>query len=370
MASIQKEGDAFYCKFIFAGRRHTFTIGKVSQTEAAQWKAKADHLLMRLDQRLIELPDSVSITEFVKHDGKPPVPEAVAKAKFTTLHELRDAYLATIGNGAVEKNTLATAGIHLDHVEKTLGKGFVLSGLRLASLQGHIARRQPDVSPVTIKKELDTFRTAWNWAFRTGWVAIPYPAGGLIYPKTDEKLPFMTRQEIQRRIKGGADEAELWESLYLTGQEVVELTALVATKKAPVWVHPMVATAAHTGARRSELLRLTLADVNLAEGHVTLREMKRARGVRTTRRVPISGPLAARGGIRLSVHAADRDASGRRTSRSSDRRGNSAAVGVAQAARTQPATATTVARAAAAALAVRPRGFRSPYRTPASAARR
>ena len=291
MASIQRKGDAYYCQFLYAGRRHTFTIGKVTATEAAQWRAKADHLLMRLDQRLIELPDGIPITDFVKHDGKPPLPEPVAKAKTTTLHELREAYLATVGRGAVERNTLATANIHLDHVEATLGKGFVLSGLRLAGLQGHIDRRQKDVSPVTIKKELDTFRTAWNWALRMEWVAVPFPAKGLVYPKTDEKLPFMTRGEIERRIKAGADEDELWESLYLTGTEVAGLLASVEKRKAPAWVYPMTVTAAHTGARRSELLRLTIADVNLTEGHLTIREKKRARGVRTTRRVPVSGLL-------------------------------------------------------------------------------
>jgi integrase len=303
MATIQTRNGSHRLLFQYAGKQFTFTIGKIEETEALQWKAKAEHILMRLDQRLIELPDGVPIADFVKHDGKPPVPEAIAKSKSTTLHEMREAYVSTMGNGAIEKNTLYTAGIHLDHIEATLGKSFVLSGLRLGSLQSHIDRRQKDVSPITIKKEIDTFRSAWNWALRMGWVAAPFPSGGLVYPKTDEKLPFMTRVEIERRIKAGGDPAELWDCLYLLPAEVTELLAHVEKKKAPTWVYPMVALAAHTGARRSELLRTTLADVNLAEGHVTFREKKRARGVRTTRRVPISGLLKKVLAARIKLQA-------------------------------------------------------------------
>ena len=34
MASRQKKGDAFYCRFVFQGRRRTLTVGKVSPDTA------------------------------------------------------------------------------------------------------------------------------------------------------------------------------------------------------------------------------------------------------------------------------------------------------------------------------------------------
>src|SRR5205823_2183920 len=46
--------------------------------------------------------------------------------------------------------------------------------------------------------------------------------------------------------------------------------------------------AAHTGARRSELMRADTADVDLIGETVLIRERKRVRGKRTTRRVPLS----------------------------------------------------------------------------------
>jgi integrase len=45
----------------------------------------------------------------------------------------------------------------------------------------------------------------------------------------------------------------------------------------------MVAFAAYTGARRSEVLRALVTDIDLDGGVVTLREKKRARGKRSTR---------------------------------------------------------------------------------------
>ena len=155
-----------------------------------------------------------------------------------------------------------------------------------------MTRRAKDVLPVTIKKELDTFRSAWNWGFRMKWVDMPFPSKGLVYPKTDEKLPFMTWEEIERRVKAGGDAEELWECLYLRPEQTAELLLYVKAKKAPHFVYPMILAAAHTGARRSELIRATLQDVDLENSVITINEKKRARGTRTTRRVPISRLLA------------------------------------------------------------------------------
>jgi hypothetical protein len=73
---------------------------------------------------------------------------------------------------------------------------------------------------VTIRKEIATLGTAWNWARRTGLIAAPYPNTGLVYPKTNEKAPFQTRAEIERQIRRArSDEAALnalWECFFLT----------------------------------------------------------------------------------------------------------------------------------------------------------
>ncbi len=69
------------------------------------------------------------------------------------------------------------------------------------------------LSAATIKKEIVTLRTAWNWAEKMTLVAGRFPYHGLRYPKSDEKPPFQTIEEIKRRIAAGgltaAQEKEL-----------------------------------------------------------------------------------------------------------------------------------------------------------------
>ena len=74
MASLQQRNGSYRVIFRYRGRQHFVTIGKVSRREAEAKSAQADYLLLRLDQRLIELPPGTDIVDFVRHDGKPPAP--------------------------------------------------------------------------------------------------------------------------------------------------------------------------------------------------------------------------------------------------------------------------------------------------------
>ena len=124
-----------------------------------------------------------------------------------------------------------------------------------------------------------------------GHVQDDFPGAGLVYLKSVEKLPFMTWKEIDRRIAAGGAPDELWECLYLREQEIDKFLDFVQQRKAPVWIYPMCVMAAHTGARRSEMLRAERQDVDFEAGIITIREKKRVRGKVTTRRVPISSRL-------------------------------------------------------------------------------
>lgn len=293
MATIQQKGDAWYGQFLYGGRRHTMTVGRVSQRDAIQWRLRTDQILQKIKQGWIEVPEGMAITEFIECDGKPPA-QKKAPACHTTFAKLRDEYVTTFSNGAIEANSLYTCKIHLRQIEKTLGGRFHLPGLTAADLQKHIDRRQAKVQPVTVRKELNSFRAAYNWGKQMGMVQGTFPSAGLVYPKTDEKLPFMTWAEIERRIKAGGNPDELWEALYLDSKQIEEfLKHAKAKKNFPGWAYPMLAFAAYTGARRSEILRVKPEDVDIEGQVVTIKEKKRQRGTRTTRRVPIAKKLAA-----------------------------------------------------------------------------
>ncbi|WP_435018391.1 site-specific integrase [Tundrisphaera sp. TA3] len=303
MAALQNRNGSFRIFFEFRRKQRVFTIGRVSEAEARSKADQVDYLLMRLGQGLIELPPGVDIVEFVRQDGKVDLTrggEVIPAAK-PTLGTLRDRYLETHGNGTLEERTLDGIRLHFRHLAAALGEAFPIGELALADLQAYVDRRakakgiRGKLSPATIRKEIVSLRTAWNWGVRMGLVAGKFPNGGLRFPKRDAKPPFQTRPEIERQAKGLAPEAqaELWDALYLRVEEVEEMLAHVKASAGHAWIHPLLATAAYTGARRSELIRMRVADVDFEGGGLTIREKKRSHSERTTRRVPLSTPLAA-----------------------------------------------------------------------------
>ena len=292
MAAIEERSGRFRIHFRWHGKQQKLALGKVSAEEAASKAAQVDYLLMRLKQRLIELPPGIDIVEFVQFDGKPPadLQEVSAESRELTLAGFRDRYLATHSE-SLEDRTIEGIGLHFKHLTAALGERFPIRELKLADLQGYVDRRAKAkgmsgrrLSSATIKKELVTLRTAWNWAEKMGMVAGRFPYHGLRYPKSSEKPPFQTIDEIERRLKAGgitaAQEKELWESLYLRTQEIAELLAYAKEHAAHPWIFPMICMAAHTGARRSELIRMLVADVDFDGGSVTIREKKRVKGKR------------------------------------------------------------------------------------------
>src|SRR5262249_1621529 len=131
-------------------------------------------------------------------------------------------------------------------------------------------RRKKGISPVTLKKEIASLRACWNWSVHGGLLKGTFPGRGLRFPKEDEKEPFRTFAEIEAIIASERpDEARqeaLWEALYLTKPELAEFLAYVQQNGTLPWVYPMVAFAAYTGARRSEMLRALAADLDLDGG--------------------------------------------------------------------------------------------------------
>jgi integrase len=129
----------------------------------------------------------------------------------------------------MEANSLATVRLHLEHFEKTLGKRFSIRDLTMADLQRHINERRKKkhrgkpLSAITLPKEMATHRACWNWGVVAELVSGSFPSKGLVYRKTDEKPPFMTRAKIERRTVPSLTEAEkgeLWDCLYLTQEEL------------------------------------------------------------------------------------------------------------------------------------------------------
>lgn len=194
---------------------------------------------------------------------------------------------------------MATIETHLKHLERVIGKAVPIAQIKLGVLQRYVDERSRDynqrerkISPVTIRKEMTTFCSVWNWASHRGHVESRFPNRGLKYPKTEDKPPFQSWEQIERRIsRGWMSEyliRELWDALYLSSEQVSAALDHVENNAKHAFIYPIILTAAHTGMRRSELMRAEIDDFDLCMKTVHVREKKRVRGRITTRVVPLS----------------------------------------------------------------------------------
>ena len=114
--------------------------------------------------------------------------------------------------------------------------------------------------------------------------------------KNRQRPPFQTIVQIKRRIARGslssAEQEDLWDCLFLTLPEVEALLLYVKQATSPDFVYPLISFAAHTGARRSEILRSEIDDLDFDSKAITIREKKRMKGTNSTRTVPMTTFLA------------------------------------------------------------------------------
>jgi integrase len=327
MASLECRSGHFRVVFRYKGQKHHFTVGDVDATEADIAKTAAEELLRLLQRNLVSIPAGCSVEEFLFHRGKPPTPAVAAERKELTLATLRDVYLAA-QKKKLEQTTLDGITLHFHHLTRILKNEASVSLMTRADMQRYADKRSaewidPNVyrrrrlakqallplkrrhrsnrkpiellakprrhpSSATIRKEIVSLRTAWNWARRHLGLAEEFPGTGLDFAKTEESLPFMTWDEAERRIAAGDDAEKVWECIYLRAGEIAELLTFVSTQPVRAWVYPMLCFAAHTGARRSEIVRALPSDVDLSASVVTIREKKRDKRKLTTRRVPLT----------------------------------------------------------------------------------
>jgi len=301
MASLEKRGTTYRAVFRYGGRKYSRSLRTRNEKAAQAALARLEDNLHRVAMGTLVPPDDADLALFLLSDGR--VAREAGRSDIQSLSQLFDAYQANLANDSVEPSTLRAVGVAIRHLTRILGGSTKLHTLRLADLQRYIEKRSKDkglrgrnVAATTIKKDVDTLKTIWNWALATDVVNRPLPKKGLRYPKTDEKPPFQTWEEIERRIaRGGlteAEEAELWDCLFLTLPEIDELLGHVKSAARRPFIYPMFVFAAHTGARRSEMMRSEIEDIDFEGQTALIRERKRVRGKRSTRRVPVSPMLA------------------------------------------------------------------------------
>ena len=310
MASLQVISGHYHICFRFNGRRFKRSLKTSRPDHADARRVRLEETIRLVETGRLDIPDDVSdIARFLLADGK------AAKSKSrrnghatpppqTLLKQVFDKFFAAIPAGNLEESTLKGMHRHEGHLLRLLGAKYPLRNLSIDKLQTYVNRRANEkthygtpVQPNTIHKELVTLGTVWRWAERSSLVSGTFPRRGVRLPKSNELPPFQTWEEIERQINlGGLTDAEistLWDALYLRRAEIDELLAHVKEHARQPFIYPMIVMAAHTGARRAELLRSRRSDFDFDGAMVTIREKKRVHGRNTTRRVAMSPTLRA-----------------------------------------------------------------------------
>ena len=302
MAWLDKRGQNYRLVFQVGGQTFKRSLGTSDRREAEGLVALVERRIKMVERGELTVPEDAELATFLVSDGKAKKLPAVAVKSVMTLAVAVEQYLASIPTGSLEENTLYTLRIHLRHIRRLLGDNFRVEKLGFHDLQRYVevrsregGRRGKKVNPVTIRKELTSFSGLWSWMRRGGHGTGEFPNKGLHFPKTAEKPKFQTWAEIERQIAWNklteTEQAELWDGLYLTTVEIDEVLDFVGQKSDRRFMFPMLLIAAHTGARRSEILRSQVNDFDFAANTILIHEKKRAKGKSTTRAIPMSPRL-------------------------------------------------------------------------------
>ncbi len=235
--------------------------------------------------------------EFIFSDGK--TAEKASSKKSLGLTAFYSTYREKLPEGRKEPSTLKGEDIHLKHLKRHLGPNRAMQSISKSDLQTFVSKRLKEkhhdkpIQPDTVRKELVTFRMLWNWGVQEGLLTSPSPTKHVVLPLTDEKPPFMTRKEIAVIVERGGlteeDENRLWEAIYLETAEVSEVLEHVRKISRYPFIYPMMVFVAHTSARRSEMVRSLIEDIDFRSRTVLLREKKKSRTkAMTYRRVDMS----------------------------------------------------------------------------------
>ena len=305
MASTELRGDSHRLIFRYGGRKFSRSLKTRDSREAEAVRVRVEENVKLLERGRLELPPGADLVAFLFSDGKLGArPEAVSRL---TLGRLLDLYVQTLTEGAKAATTLATERTHVKHLKAVLKASTPVDGLTKADTQAYADTRSRKVRAATVKKEMATLAYIWRRGLDRGHVRAAVPSLKLTFCKQADKQPFRTWEEILAIIDsghlGGDREAELWKSLYLDEHQVREVLEYVRDQARHPFVYPMVAFAAYTGARRSEIVASQRSDIDLANQRVLIREEKRKheRGG-SFRHVPLHPGLARILGEWLAAH--------------------------------------------------------------------
>jgi hypothetical protein len=162
----------FHIGFRYGGLKFKKSLRTRDARTATARMHRVDENIRLVDCGRLAVPEEADLGTFLLSDGKlNGAKRATQKRKLRTLRQFADAFLASIPEGSLERSTIRGMGTHLKHLRRVMGASLTLPSVQLEDLQRYVDRRGNDkgirgknLSAATIKKEITTLRTLWNWA--------------------------------------------------------------------------------------------------------------------------------------------------------------------------------------------------------------
>ena len=292
-------------RFYWNGEQQERSCRTKTRSKALRTLASIEDTLDLLKSGRISIPDGVEPIVWIASGGKlEQKPKENGKPKDKRFGTVCDTYFKEQQDeGAKAATTRAAEQTHIGHLKRLIGRSKSIEAINLDVLKRYRSRRQKEkyrgnLITEALRRELATFRLIWIWAQDNEYVSDPCPLlrpngrWRIHLPKPSEHIKFQSWQQIERRIKRGGltdDEVgELWNSPYLDWPQVQELLEHVRQHAEHGFIYPMFAFAAYSGARRSEILRSQIDDIDFESDRVMIRERKRRKNKSaSTRHVPL-----------------------------------------------------------------------------------
>lgn len=296
MASLRRtQSGSYMACFRFGGRQYQRAL-KTRDPEAAKGALGAIvNRVYKLTVGDVQVPEGMDMVEFIVWGDDAsvralPTPAKEEPEQKCSVAELIQQYLDD-QEGLKAASTLGTERTHLSNLRKFLGPKIELPVERITEddLNAFLRKREREAKGVTVHKERQTLRAFFKWAARK--TRLPSsPAEELrMVQAGEDKAAFKTVEEVEEILQRGGltddDVNTLWESLYLTEDEIGEILETVEKKADLDFVHPMFAMPAYTGMRRGEIVRrLRWSDIGFTTKTITARSQKQSTQQKETSR--------------------------------------------------------------------------------------
>ena len=297
MANINQKNGVFHIRFRYGGQQYKKSLKTTNQTDAEMALRSIERAIHNLTTGVLQVPENIDAGDFIVSGGT--LRQAPRKRKVVpSLKAVIGDYL-TAQYGKAD-STVDTERTHLRHLERALPTLLdkAVDKVTRRHLEQHLQARAKLRAGETVSKERMTLIQLFRWCVRQEYLDAS-PADALPKPKGSvERDPFKTVAEVKLMIeRGGLSEEDafgLWESIYLTVEEITGLLKLVRERASSEVGRLLHLIPAYTGMRRGEILRLRWRDVNLQDGFLVARSLKQSRKKHeTTREIDLHPELKA-----------------------------------------------------------------------------